>query len=115
MNQIGPGLKKLTLAIAKSAATPELHDRLVSAQLSLGHISEAAQAAEDKLRAAKPTESAYLRAAVLCMHAKQVDRALKIVGQGAREFPGSAELKQAAAQLGSQAREESHAANVAAC
>lgn len=115
MKQIGPGLKKLTLAIAKSAATPELHDRLVSAQLSLGHISEAAQAAEDKLRAAKPTESAYLRAAVLCMHAKQVDRALKIVGQGAREFPGSTELKQAAAQLGSQAREESHAANVATC
>jgi glycosyltransferase involved in cell wall biosynthesis len=113
MKQIAPGLKKLTLAIAASAATPELHDRLVSAQLSLGNLAEAAQAAEDKLRATKPTESAYLRAAVLCMHAKQVDRALKIVGQGAIEFPESAAMKQAAGQLGCQALEEPHAANVA--
>lgn len=113
IQQIEPGLKKLKAAIAACPAIAELHDRLITAHLSLENIAEAAQAAEDKLAAVKPTESSYMRAAVLRLHARQVERALEIVDCGIKEFPCSAELQQAFAQLQARGLEQTNAANVA--
>jgi tetratricopeptide (TPR) repeat protein len=114
LNQVEPGLKKLRNAISSSPEAPELHDRLVTAEISLGRIQEAARAAEAKLAATKPTHSAFLRAAALWMHANQMERALEIVDHGIKEFPDSVELREAFQHLRARATENLVSANVAA-
>jgi glycosyltransferase involved in cell wall biosynthesis len=113
LNQAEAGLKKIKAAVAASPATPELHDRLMAAELSLGHIAAAAQAAEDKLHAVKRTESGFLRAAALWLHAKRVAHVVEILRAGNQEFPYSAELTQALHQVQAQVAEKGQAANLA--
>jgi tetratricopeptide (TPR) repeat protein len=114
LNQAEAGLKKIKAAVAGSPATPELHDRLMAAELSLGHIAAAAQAAEDKLHAVKRTESGFLRAAALWLHAKRVEHVVEILRAGTEEFPYSAELNQALHQVQAQMPEKQQTANLAA-
>lgn len=114
LDQAEAGLKKIKAAVAASPATPELHDRLMAAELSLGHIAAAAQAAEDKLHAVKRTESGFLRAAALWLHAKRVEHVVEILRAGKEEFPYSVELDQALHQVRAQMSETQQAANLAA-
>ena len=113
LNQPEAGLKKIKAAVAASPATPELHDRLMAAELSLGHIAAAAQAAEDKLHAVKRTESAFMRAAALWLQARRAEHVLEILRVGIKEFPNSAELAQALAQVQARILEETQSANLA--
>jgi glycosyltransferase involved in cell wall biosynthesis len=113
LNQPGAGLKKIKAAVAASPSTPELHDRLMAAELSLGHIAAAAQAAEDKLHVVKRTESAFIRAAALWLQAKRAEHVLEILRAGIKEFPNSAELAQAFAQVQARILEEAQTANLA--
>jgi glycosyltransferase involved in cell wall biosynthesis len=114
LNQAEAGLKKIKAAVAGSPATPELHDRLMAAELSLGHIAAAAQAAEDKLHAVQRTESGFLRAAALWLHAKRVEHVVEILRAGTEEFPYSVELNQALHQVQAQIPEKQQTANLAA-
>jgi Tfp pilus assembly protein PilF len=114
LNQTEAGLKKIKTAVAASPATPELHDRLMAAELSLGNIAAAAQAAEDKLHAVKRTESGFLRAAALWLQAKRVEHVVEILRAGSKEFPYSVELTQALQQVQAQMSETQQAANLAA-
>ncbi|HWF05478.1 MAG TPA: glycosyltransferase [Candidatus Angelobacter sp.] len=114
LNQVDAGLKKIKTSVANSPATPELHDRLVLAELSLGHIAAAAQAAEDKLHAVQRTESGFLRAAALWLHAKREEHVLEILRVGMQEFPHSAELSRAFNQMEAKRLEAAQSANFAA-
>lgn len=114
LNQADAGLKKIKTAVADSPDVPELHDRLIAAELSLGRIAGAAQAAEDKLHATKRTESGFMRAAALWMHARRTEHAVEILGAGVKEFPSSVELHQAFIQLHTVTVEVVDTANVAA-
>jgi glycosyltransferase involved in cell wall biosynthesis len=113
LNRIEAGLKKIMTAISNSPAIPELHDRLVAAYLTIGRVIEAAQAAESKLHNTKHTESSFLRTAALWMHANRAGHALEIVCAGIKEFPYSAGLQQALAQLKAQESHDLETANVA--
>jgi tetratricopeptide (TPR) repeat protein len=114
LHQVPSGLRKLQSAINADPAAGDLHDRLIAAHLSLGDMHEAARTAENKLQASKPTQSAFLRAAALWMHAKQSERAMRIVARGLEEFSDSAEMLEALTQLRGQVLEEAHPANGAA-
>ncbi|HZU32539.1 MAG TPA: glycosyltransferase [Candidatus Angelobacter sp.] len=114
LGRVESGIKKIMNAISKSPAAPELHDRLVAAYLSLGRVIEAAQAAESKLHNTKHTESSFMRTAALWMHGGRPGRALEIICNGIKEFPGSAGLQQAFAELKTPEQQDLQAANVAA-
>lgn len=113
LNQPEAGLKKIKTAVASNPSVPEMHDRLMVAQLVLGHIASAAQAAEDKLHAVKRTEAAFMRCAALWMEAKRPEHVLEILREGIREFPSSDGLAQAFMQIQAHISQEASPANLA--
>jgi tetratricopeptide (TPR) repeat protein len=95
----GPGLKKLQAALTEDPSAKEIHDRMVAAFLILGRIADAARTAEAGLALTSPTQSAFVRAAALWMHAGQTEHAVKVVARGLEQFPHSPQLEEAQAEL----------------
>jgi glycosyltransferase involved in cell wall biosynthesis len=87
------GLRKLRHAIECSAGTPELYDRLVTVEVWLGHLPEAANEAERKLNALPPRPEDFLRAASIRAKLEEWPRAAELLRRGIASFPESAQLR----------------------
>jgi tetratricopeptide (TPR) repeat protein len=109
LGQVGAGLKKLSSAVRQNPTSAPLHDRLVSALISVDRLADAAQAADVKLNALPRTKSSFIRAAALWLHANQHDRALQVIKEGLKEIPDCTELRQAFVEMNT----VSHPANIA--
>lgn len=96
---VSEGLKKLQRAIARQTESAGLHDRLVAALVFLGRLPEAAEAAEKRLRSAKPDASAFLRAASIRGHMGDWPETRSLLSEGIRLFPQSAALQDAALEV----------------
>lgn len=80
-----------------------IHDRLMKALIVAERLPEAAEVAE-RLADALDNPKFYLRAASIWAQLRQWDKAAEILTRGAQRFPGSQELGQALAEIGSQSR-----------
>jgi glycosyltransferase involved in cell wall biosynthesis/Tfp pilus assembly protein PilF len=97
------GLQHLTAAIQSSPAAPELYDRLMLAQLSIGNLSAAALALESKLiHVTQPAASDFLRIASLWSKAGDLPRASQLVDFGLLSFPEDQSLLMARGELSTQ-------------
>jgi tetratricopeptide (TPR) repeat protein len=83
------GLRRLRRAIEQEPANPELHDRLVMAELWLNHVSQGAQAAEEKLAAVQCQPEDFVRAASIRAKLEDFARAVLLLRQGLELFPDS--------------------------
>ena len=88
-------LRRLRRTLRERRQTPELHDRLIAALTSLGRLEEAAAAAEDKLTAIEPDETAYMRAASIRARIGHWEKAEASVTAGLNRFPQSDKLRRA--------------------
>ena len=87
------GLRRMRSAIQRSdSSNPELHDRLIMAELWLHHFSQGAEAAENKLAAVTPQPTDFLRAASIRSKMEDWPRAAAILRQGLTLFPDSEPL-----------------------
>ncbi len=87
------GLRRLRRAIEQEPSNPELHDRLVMAELWLNHVSQGAQAAEEKLVAVQCQPEDFVRAASIRAKLEDFVRAVLLLRQGIELFPDSELLK----------------------
>jgi tetratricopeptide (TPR) repeat protein len=87
------GLRRLRRAIQREPSNPELHDRLVMAELWLNHVSQGAQAAEEKLAAVKCQPEDFVRAASIRAKLEDFPRVLLLLRRGLELFPTSDLLK----------------------
>ena len=87
------GIRLIRQAIKKQPSNPDLHDRLILAEVWLKHLPNAADAAEKKLTETSPRPEDFLRAASICMQMKDCFRAAQILTKGLASFPESDPLK----------------------
>jgi len=107
LGHCGAGLKKLRGAMSQAPAAQEIHDRMVSALLTIGRVADAAKAAEASLALTPATKASFLRTAALWMHAEQIEHAIQVVRRGLATFPESPELRDAYAELRERQHQES--------
>jgi len=81
------GVTRLRKAVGRDPSEPQVHDRLVTALVWLGHAAEAAEAAEKKIEAVKPDPQAYLRAAVIRAQQEDWQQSLQILRRALEQFP----------------------------
>ncbi|MGH9681688.1 MAG: glycosyltransferase [Candidatus Acidiferrales bacterium] len=81
------GLRRLRHALTLEASNPDLHDRLISVEVWLGHLEQAGEAAERKLGAVAAGPNDYLRAASIRAEAKKWEHAKEILQRGVTLFP----------------------------
>jgi tetratricopeptide (TPR) repeat protein len=94
--QRSQGLSRIARALDRNPKLPELHDRMVLACVFLDRLTEAASAAEEKLRVvAYPEPRDFLRAASLCAKAGQMARCVAALEQGLQAFPQNEQLQRA--------------------
>lgn len=101
--QKNTGLSKLRRAAQAVPGMFAIHDRLMKALIVAERLPEAAEVAE-RLADALDNPKFYLRAASIWAQLRQWDKAAEILTRGAQRFPGSQELGQALAEIGSQSR-----------
>jgi tetratricopeptide (TPR) repeat protein len=104
------GLQQVRRAVLRQPTLAETHDRLVLSLVWLGRVSEAAVAAEEKLRSVEtPSSTDFTRAASLWSKAGDWARATAVLHVGLQIHRDDANLKNAqdqlAAHAGSQAGE----------
>jgi tetratricopeptide (TPR) repeat protein len=93
------GLGHLRRALEREPVASAHYDRLISALVWLNRLAEAAEVAEDKLKAIDPPPEAFLRAASLRARCGDWTRAIELLGTGLRRFPQAARLQQALSEL----------------
>jgi glycosyltransferase involved in cell wall biosynthesis len=86
-SRVKKGVARLRKAVERHPSEPQLHDRLITALVWLGHLAEAAEAAEKKIETVKPDPQAYLRAAVIRAHQQDWQQSLEILRRGLAQFP----------------------------
>lgn len=87
------GLRRLRHALTLEPSNPELHDRLIAVEVWLGHLEQAGEAAEQKLKAVAAGPNDFLRAASIRAETKEWRRAEEILRSGISKFPDSDQLK----------------------
>jgi Flp pilus assembly protein TadD len=92
------GFAKLEAAIEILPRGAELHERLIKACISSGHLAEAAAAAE-RFATVVPHPKTFMRAAAIRAHMKDEYHARRLLNQGLEFFPQSADLRTAQDQL----------------
>jgi tetratricopeptide (TPR) repeat protein len=92
------GIARLKQAAQKAPQVVEIRQRLMKALVSLNNLPDAAIEAEE-LASLEGTEKAYLRAASIRVHAKQLQEAREVLNRGITIFPDSAGLRHALAEL----------------
>jgi tetratricopeptide (TPR) repeat protein len=92
---IREGLSQLKIAVRLDSASRAPHDRLIAAQMSLGHMAEAVQAAEYEIGHVETQPEDFLRAAGMCIEPIRRSRNLNILRAGIARFPASAALRKA--------------------
>ena len=93
------GIARLREAARKAPENIEVRQRLMKALVSLNFLSDAAEEAEE-LAGLEGTAKAYLRAASIRVHARQMQRAREVLHRGIAIFPDDQELRRALAELG---------------
>ncbi|MGC2185387.1 MAG: hypothetical protein WA637_19120, partial [Terriglobales bacterium] len=93
------GIARLREAAQKAPENVEIRQRLMKVLVSLNHLSDAAGEAE-QLASLEGTAKAYLRAASIRVHARQLQRAREVLHRGIAVFPDSRDLCRALAELG---------------
>ncbi len=93
------GIARLREAAQKAPENVEIRQRLMKVLVSLNHLSDAAGEAE-QLASLEGTAKAYLRAASIRVHARQLQRAREVLHRGIAVFPDSHDLCRALAELG---------------
>jgi tetratricopeptide (TPR) repeat protein len=96
------GLKKIARAIAKEPANPDLYDRQVAANVSLNRLSDAAEAAEQKLRNVQARPEDFLRAASIWAKLLNWDGAARALRAGILLFPERVSLRTALCEIETQ-------------
>ena len=97
------GLDKIRDTVIQQPQQPELHDRLILSFVWLGRLSEAAAAAEEKLRSVRlPRPGDFLRAATLWANLGEWKRCAAVLHVGSVIYPSNSVLKQALAELSAQ-------------
>lgn len=92
------GIEKIKQALIASPNVPENHDRLVKAQVLIGDLKGAAEAAVAE--AAKfPVEKLFVRAAALCVKADRADLAREVLNAGRPYFTSEHAYEKAASSL----------------
>lgn len=102
LGQAQAGFARLRHACEREPASPDLHDRLIAACVTLRQIAEAAEAAERKLHAVEPRPESFLRAASLYAQMPQAQawrRAAELVQAGLTQFPSDEKLHRAALEI----------------
>jgi tetratricopeptide (TPR) repeat protein len=92
------GLARLREATQEVPEVVEIRERLMKALICLNNLADAATEAEE-LAKLEGTAKAYLRAASIRVHAKQVDQAREMLNRGIAAFPDSADLQNALTEL----------------
>jgi len=96
-----PGLQRIRHALAQEPQLPDLHDRLILSLASLGRVSEAALAAEEKLRAVKsPIPRDFAVAARLWAQTGNWARATAVLHVGLQIHAADASLGELMGELG---------------
>lgn len=103
------GIARLKQAADRAPEVVEIRERLMKAFVAVNTLTDAADQAE-RLANLEGTAKAYLRAASIRVHARQTRQAHEILDRGMKLFPGSAELRQAFAELSAETRAEPDAA-----
>lgn len=87
------GLRRLRRALTLEPSNPELHDRLIAVEVWLGHLEQAGEAAEQKLKSVASAPNDFLRAASIRAEAKEWQRAEEILRRGISSFPEAEQLR----------------------
>lgn len=96
------GIARIYEALECKPSEPEIHDRLIFSLAWLGKHTEAAQAAEQKLRSVPtPLPNDFLRAATLWANSGDWPRSAAMLHVGSLVYPQNAVLKQALSGLAS--------------
>jgi len=99
-----PGLHRIRRALSQKPQSADLHDRLILALASIDRVSDAALAAEEKLRAVKtPTPRDFAVAARLWAQAGNWARATAVLHVGRQIHPEDASLQDLLDELGAKA------------
>ena len=106
------GINRLKQSAESAPEIAEIRERLMKAYVAVNALAPAGDEAE-KLASLEGTAKAYLRAASLRVHAKQLSQAKSILEKGMALFPGSAELRLAFSELGGDIRAQFQAASSA--
>ena len=93
------GIARLREAAQRAPENIEIRQRLMKVLVSLNHLADAAEEAE-QLASLEGTARAYLRAASIRVHARQLQRAREVLHRGIASFPDSTDLCRALAELG---------------
>lgn len=93
------GLRRLREAIEAEPADPDLHDRLIVAEVFLKHLPEAADAAESKLAAISPRAEDFLRAASIRGKLEHWQQAAALIRRGLDQHPDSEPLLNALSKI----------------
>ena len=96
-----PGLQRIRRALTQNPQIPDLHDRLILSLASLERVSEAAQAAEEKLRTIKtPDPRDFAVAARLWAQTGNWARATAVLHVGLQIHPTDTSLRELMDELG---------------
>jgi tetratricopeptide (TPR) repeat protein len=107
--RIEEGLEKIQRAVQQQPGLAELQDRLILSLVWLDRTTEAAVAAEGKLRAVKaPSPNDFLRSASLWAKLGNWARATAVLHVGLQICPQNAVLQQALAELAAQQGPQVH-------
>ncbi|MGH9685663.1 MAG: glycosyltransferase [Candidatus Acidiferrales bacterium] len=98
------GLRRLREAVEAEPTDPDLHDRLIVAEVFLKHLPEAAGAAERKLAATLPRAEDFLRAASIRGKMEQWQEAAALIRRGLARHPNSEPLLNALSKIETAAR-----------
>lgn len=93
------GVTRLRQAVERDPSEPQAHDRLVAALVWLGHMAEAAEAADKKIGSIKPDPQAYLRAAVIWAQQENWQQSLEILRRALALFPHHPALERVLAEV----------------
>ncbi|MGH9738536.1 MAG: glycosyltransferase [Candidatus Acidiferrales bacterium] len=93
------GLRRLREAIEAEPTDPDLHDRLIVAEVFLKRLPEAAEAAEKKVAATSPRAEDFLRAASIRGKLEQWPEAAALIRRGLALHPNSEPLLNALSKI----------------
>ena len=92
------GIPRLREATQSAPEVLEIRERLMKALICMNSLPDAASEAEQLARL-EGTAKAYLRAASIRVHARQLEQAKEILNRGIAAFPDSNELRMALTEL----------------
>jgi glycosyltransferase involved in cell wall biosynthesis/Flp pilus assembly protein TadD len=94
---IQDGLAELHIAVDEDPCSRGPHERLIEAELWLGHFAEAARAAEFAIGRVVAEPEDFFRGASICSRLRSRSQCLNFLRAGVARFPGSAALRTALA------------------